>query len=152
MVESIGRPLSPQLISDTSKLTGISEPHLYHVLRGDLMLHKKEEASSVNVALCKGLACCLRGGDQLSKAVQNWMGIEPGEMTVDRYFYLKESACLFRCAEAPALKINDDVFGEVLPSKGVYFLQKVSDKKISDKSTQTFNGKNPYQVELDKND
>jgi NADH-quinone oxidoreductase subunit E len=47
----------------------------------------------------------------LVERLRTVLGISPGETTVDGTFSVEYTECLGRCAAAPSLMIDDEVFG-----------------------------------------
>jgi NADH:ubiquinone oxidoreductase subunit E len=45
------------------------------------------------------------------------LGIAPGETTPDGKFSLEVVSCIGACDQAPAMLINDDLFGHLSPEK-----------------------------------
>mgnify|MGYP003892515121 CR=1 FL=1 len=43
------------------------------------------------------------------------MGIKVGETTPDRQFTLETVACIGCCALAPAVRVNEDTYGRLIP-------------------------------------
>lgn len=65
------------------------------------------------IRLCRSICCWLRGGDALLAAIQEKLAIGPDETTGDGRFTLRTAECLAACDRAPALQIDDVVYGPV---------------------------------------
>jgi NADH-quinone oxidoreductase subunit E len=59
------------------------------------------------IAVCDSTSCFLMGFDQLYGALQQKLGITPGQTTADDRFTLLPIVCLGACDRAPVLMIND---------------------------------------------
>lgn len=59
------------------------------------------------IAVCDSTSCFLMGFDQLYGALQQKLGISPGQTTADDRFTLLPIVCLGACDKAPVLMIND---------------------------------------------
>jgi NADH:ubiquinone oxidoreductase subunit E len=70
-----------------------------------------------NITLCRGTACHVRGATAVRRAVQNRLGIQPGETTADREYTLETVACIGACALAPTLVMDGGTHGLMTPSK-----------------------------------
>lgn len=57
--------------------------------------------------------CMLRDSDAVMKAIQDHLGIHPGETTKDGLFTFTEVECLGACANAPMIQINDDYYEDL---------------------------------------
>lgn len=49
------------------------------------------------------------------KAIEEHLGIHPGETTEDKMFTFSEVECLGACANAPMVQINDDYYEDLTP-------------------------------------
>ncbi len=67
------------------------------------------------INLCKGTACYVRGADLIAKRLEEMLGVKFGETTPDGRFTLQEARCIGACALAPAMMIDEDVYGKVTP-------------------------------------
>jgi NADH:ubiquinone oxidoreductase subunit E len=63
--------------------------------------------------VCMGTACFVRGGNLLISAIQDTLGIGLGEVTEDRVFSFEQVRCIGACGLAPAMMVNDDVYGHL---------------------------------------
>ena len=69
------------------------------------------------VRVCRGTACHVRGGKNILKAVQQYLGIEENETTVDYKFTFETVACLGACALSPVLLVDKNYYGKLTPTK-----------------------------------
>jgi len=69
------------------------------------------------VRVCRGTACHVRGGKNIRKAVQQFLGIEENETTPDFKFTFETVACLGACALAPVLLVDKNYYGKLTPAK-----------------------------------
>ncbi|NWF93612.1 MAG: NADH-quinone oxidoreductase subunit NuoE [Syntrophaceae bacterium] len=69
------------------------------------------------VRVCRGTACHVRGGKQILKAVQEFLGIEENETTPDFKFTFETVACLGACALSPVLLVDKKYYGKLTPTK-----------------------------------
>lgn len=65
------------------------------------------------INVCLGTTCYVRGGDKLMEKFTEELKIKEGETTKDRLFTLRSVRCIGCCGLAPALMVNEDVFGKV---------------------------------------
>ncbi len=65
------------------------------------------------ILVCDSSSCFLTGFDQLRDALHEQLGIGPGETTADDRFTLLPVCCLGACDGAPAMMIDDDLYGPV---------------------------------------
>lgn len=69
------------------------------------------------VRLCESAPCHVRGAEEICAALRNELGVAPGETTADGLFTLEYTSCLGVCGVAPAIMIDDVVFGNLTPER-----------------------------------
>ena len=57
------------------------------------------------------------------KAVEEHLGVHPGQTTYDKIFTLSEVECLGACVNAPMVQINDDYYEDLTPETTVNLLK-----------------------------
>lgn len=77
------------------------------------------------ILICDGTACHMEGSMSLIKAIEEEVGIKPGEVTQDLKFSLDKVGCLGACALAPAMVINGEVYGNLTPEQTKEILRKL---------------------------
>jgi len=78
------------------------------------------------IRICQSPPCHLMGGTTLGEELMRLLKVDFGQTTPDRLFSLEMSSCLGVCGVAPAMMINDEVYGnltagriqEILAEKG----------------------------------
>jgi NADH:ubiquinone oxidoreductase subunit E len=65
------------------------------------------------INVCMGTTCYVRGGDKLLERFSDELKIGEGETTKDKLFTIRSVRCIGCCGLAPALMVNDEVFGKV---------------------------------------
>ncbi len=67
--------------------------------------------------VCKSAPCHVTGGENLLEMIENVLKIKVGETTEDGVFTLIKSACFGACDISPAIKIGDEVYGNLTEAK-----------------------------------
>ncbi len=67
----------------------------------------------IQVAICRGTACHVKGSLSLLDSLKTLLGIEVGQTTKDGLFSLETVACLGCCSIAPAMMVNGKFFGRL---------------------------------------
>ncbi len=81
--------------------------HLFHLKpKGKYQIH-----------VCTGTACYVRGADRLIAQLQKELGVKLDETTADGLFTLCDARCIGSCGLAPAMMIEEDVYGRVEPKR-----------------------------------
>ena len=76
----------------------------------------------IQVAMCRGTACHVKGSLNLLDTCRQLLGIEVGETTKDGLFSLETVACLGCCSIAPAMMVNGKFFGRLDKQKVEYLI------------------------------
>lgn len=69
------------------------------------------------IKICHGTACHVMGSSNIAQALEEDLGIKEGETTEDGLITLERVACLGCCSVAPAIMINDKVYGRMTHDK-----------------------------------
>ena len=73
---------------------------------------------------CLGTACYVRGAQEVFDEFAKQLGVEPGHTSKDGLFTLGAARCIGCCGLAPAIMVNDDVYGKMTPDKVPEVLEK----------------------------
>ncbi len=76
------------------------------------------------VAMCLGTACYVRGAAKIIEALEKELDVHVGGTTKDGIFTLDATRCIGCCGLAPAMMINDEVFGRLTPAEIPGIIQK----------------------------
>ncbi len=77
-----------------------------------------------SVKVCLGTACYVRGGQRALTKVEDGLGVKVGGTTEDRRYSLDVVRCIGACGLAPAILVNDDVYGRVKTTKVMEILDR----------------------------
>jgi len=69
------------------------------------------------IKICHGTACHVKGAETVTETVESELGVSMGETTEDGKFTLERVACLGCCSLAPAMMIDDTVYGNLTRDK-----------------------------------
>ncbi len=65
------------------------------------------------ISFCLGTACHVKGAQGVLEKLADRMGIEIGGTTEDRLFTLSTARCFGACGLAPAMMIDEEVYGRL---------------------------------------
>src|SRR6266849_2675140 len=72
----------------------------------------------IDVRVCADMSCHLRGADELRRQLErSFRGANPQTLTI------RDASCLGRCDQAPAMSVNDAIYGNVDGASAVSLLQ-----------------------------
>ena len=122
--------LSPEAIQRVADRLSLTPGQVYSTASFYTMF-KLEPQGHFAVQVCEGLSCYLVGGaEPVIEQVKQRLNIEPGETTPDGRFSLEIVQCLAACDLAPAIKVNDELYGDLTPEKLDALLSELKDKEI----------------------
>jgi NADH:ubiquinone oxidoreductase subunit E len=68
------------------------------------------------IRVCRCLPCDLKDGQAIVNSLQKQLGIAPGQVTADGKFSLELVGCIGACDQAPAMLVNDKLYGNLTPA------------------------------------
>ncbi|MGB6067344.1 MAG: NADH-quinone oxidoreductase subunit NuoE [Desulfomonilaceae bacterium] len=69
------------------------------------------------ILVCDSVTCYIMGYEQLIDHLKKSLGVEFGQTTADGRFTLLPIQCLGVCEQAPAVMIDEEVYGDLDPAK-----------------------------------
>ena len=81
------------------------------------------------IKVCHGTACHVKGAENITEILEDMLDIECGETTEDKLFSLDKVACLGCCSLAPAMVVNETVYGHLNKGKLVEIVEDYRNKE-----------------------
>ncbi len=78
-------------------------------LKGEYYKHK--------ITVCSGPRCGAKGGQDIIQAVEQALGIKPGQVSKDQKFLYTTQNCLKKCGLAPNMYIDDELYSKLKPEE-----------------------------------
>jgi NADH:ubiquinone oxidoreductase subunit E len=69
------------------------------------------------IRICKSIPCYLKHAEMIIDSVSSTIGIQPGETTSDGQYSFELTNCIGACDMAPAMLLNQEVYGHLTPQK-----------------------------------
>ncbi|MCA1808429.1 MAG: NADH-quinone oxidoreductase subunit NuoE [Kiritimatiellia bacterium] len=69
------------------------------------------------IRLCESPPCYIKGADNILRALEQKLGVKVGQTTQDHMFTLETTSCLGVCGVAPAMMIDEVVYGNLTEAK-----------------------------------
>jgi len=88
-----------------------------------------EPKGKYTIGVCMGTACYVRGSGSILETFKTALGIEPGETTSDGLFTIEAIRCIGCCGLAPAICVNEDVYGKFTSTKVPELIRKYKIKE-----------------------
>jgi len=108
--------VSEAFIAATAKTMGLSAGEVYGVTTFYSFLSAKPSGKHV-IRICKSVPCCMKDAEMIIDWIKAELAINPGETTTDSRFSFELINCIGACDDAPAMLINDKVFGQLTREK-----------------------------------
>lgn len=99
--------ISPEVMKYVGAKLEVSPSKVYEVVTFYTMFHQ-EPIGKYHFQVCRTLSCQLCGSENITKLLENRLGIQKGQTSQDGRYTLSEVECLGSCGTAPMLQLNDD--------------------------------------------
>jgi NADH-quinone oxidoreductase subunit E len=106
--------VSDESIRDVASLLDMTPAELDGVATFFNFIYRKPVGRHV-IAICDSMVCWSMGYDPLRELLRKKLGIGFGETTQDNRFTLLPASCLGACDRAPAMLVDEDLYGPVTP-------------------------------------
>lgn len=77
----------------------------------------KEADIKHHIVVCSGPRCDARNSIHVIKAVQDFLGLKPGQISKDHRFSLEAQNCMKHCGFGPNMKIDGVIYDHMTPEK-----------------------------------
>jgi len=120
--------LSPEAIERVASRLKLTPGQVYSTASFYTMFRLKQNGK-FHIQVCEGLSCYLvDGAEPIIDYLRSRLMIKPGEITPDGKFSFEIVQCLAACDCAPAIKINDELYGNITCDKIDEILSELSSK------------------------
>jgi NADH:ubiquinone oxidoreductase subunit E len=90
----------------------LADSHLYSAASFYQMFSLQPIGKHV-IRFCESAPCHVMGGRQVIQALQDELGLKPGETSEDKKWSLLMTSCLGVCSVGPVFLVDDDIYGNV---------------------------------------
>lgn len=109
-IQSAEKYLSTDAMRAVARYLGVPDSRVYAVATFYKALSTTPRGD-VEIKVCMGTACHLRGAGEIVAALERALGVGSGETTPDGRFSLETVNCLGACALAPVVMTGEKVHG-----------------------------------------
>ena len=104
--------ISDEAMETVAAELGITVSQVHGTATFYTLLYTKPQGKNI-IKICDSPPCHLQGSKAIQAAITKALGIEPGETTLDGNFTFEVVSCMGLCGVAPAIMVNDDVYGNL---------------------------------------
>jgi len=106
--------ISDESIHDVAGLIGMTPAELDAVATFYNFIFRRPVGRHI-VQICDSMVCWTMGYNPLYELLRQKLGIGPGGTTLDNRFTLLPVSCLGACDRAPAMLVDEDLYGPITP-------------------------------------
>ena len=106
--------VSDEAVTDIAALLDMTTHELDAVATFYSFIFRKPVGRHV-ILVCDSISCWVMGYNPLLDTLKTGLGIAFGETTADKRFTLLPISCLGACDRAPAMMVDEDLYGPVTP-------------------------------------
>ncbi len=108
--------LSDRAVEQTASLLGMTSMEVEELATFYDFIYRQRVGRFV-IRVCDSVVCWLEGGERLAEYLEEKLGIAMGKTTSDGLFTLLPVCCIGYCDMAPAMLVNNRVYGNLTPEK-----------------------------------
>jgi len=129
--EENAEELSKQINTPLVEISGVAT--FYNMFR-------LKPIGKYHISICRGTACHVQGSESLLRFLETTLKIKAGELTSDGLFSLEAVNCIGACAKAPAMMINEIVYGQLDEKKIKHIIDEIKANSAANDSTNGSKG------------
>jgi NADH:ubiquinone oxidoreductase subunit E/ferredoxin/NAD-dependent dihydropyrimidine dehydrogenase PreA subunit len=114
--KALSGQLTPEVLERIAGQVDLSVGDVYGVATFYHFLGALPQGEVV-IRICKSLPCYMASAPLVVAQIKSILGIEPGQTTADGKFSFELTNCIGACDQAPAMLVNDRLYGGLTPEK-----------------------------------
>jgi len=103
-----------EAVKDVAEMLSMTPDELDAVATFYSFIFRKPVGRHV-ILVCDSISCWITGCNPLIDVLKKKLGVTFGETTADKRFTLLPISCLGACDRAPAIMVDEDLYGPVTP-------------------------------------
>jgi NADH-quinone oxidoreductase subunit E len=124
-VQAEYRYLPEEILTFIATSVGISPARVYGVATFYSLFTLKPKGKYL-IRVCNGTACHVKRSMDLYKIIYKKLNLSDGRDTTDDMLFTVETVnCLGACGLAPAMVVNDEVYGQLTPEKAANIIDEI---------------------------
>ncbi|RKY39271.1 MAG: hypothetical protein DRP75_02610 [Candidatus Omnitrophota bacterium] len=129
--------LSEEIALFLAKELNLPPVEVYSVASFYSMFTVKQQKAKYIIRVCVSLPCYLKGSDKILEVLHKELGINSGEVSADKKFFIEEVSCLGACGKAPVMLINETLYDNLTPEKVREIISQLKDENSTEEYSQT---------------
>lgn len=113
--------ISEQEVRQIAYYINVKDSHVCSVMSFYTLLSMEKRGKHI-IQVCKDVPCYLNDSFNVLQTIKEELGITVNQTTEDELFTLEHTACIGCCDQAPAMRINHDVFTNLTKDKVLHIL------------------------------
>ena len=114
--------VSESEISEIADYLNIKASHICSVMSFYTLLSTQPRGKYI-IQICKDVPCYLNDTFNVKETVCDFLNVDMNQTTEDKLFTVEFTACIGCCDEAPAMKINDEVYTNLSKGKVITIIE-----------------------------
>jgi NADH-quinone oxidoreductase subunit E len=115
----------PQAVVEIAELLELTPAQVQDTLTFYEFFPQQRPRGKYRIWFCRSISCAAREGEELLDYMAQQLGILPGQTTSDGLVTLEHAECLGACDVAPAMLINDTLYGNLTKEKIDEFVEQL---------------------------
>ena len=107
----------PQAVVEIAELLALAPAQVQDTLSFYGFFKQDKPQGRYRLWVCRSIVCAACGGEELLAYLCEKLGIQPGETTPDGRITLEFAECLGVCGGAPAILVNETMYGNMTKEK-----------------------------------
>lgn len=112
IVQKHRRWVSDESLHDVAEILGMSVDELDNVATFYNLIYRQPVGEHV-ILLCDSVSCWIMGYEEIRAQLSERLGIDLGQTTEDDKFTLLPMVCLGDCDHAPAMMVDEELYGNL---------------------------------------
>lgn len=120
----------PAAVRQLSRILEVPAPEIQDTLSFYGFFKQDGRLGRFRIWACRSLSCAICGGEDLLGYLEERLGVHPGQTTPDGLFTLEHAECLGACDFAPAVLVNEELYGNMNREKLDRLIDSLKDREI----------------------
>jgi len=108
--------ISHDAMREVAEVIGVTAAEVYEVVSFYTM-YKQRPAGRHHIAFCHTISCAICGAYEAIAYIKGKYGFHQGNISNDSRFSIEEAECIGACSDAPAMLVNETLYGNLTPER-----------------------------------